>query len=70
DAYLGERPAAFVTLGECAPPTDGEKLCNWANSHLGKHERLQRVEIRNALPKTSIGKLDRKALRREVLGEG
>ncbi len=70
DAYLGERPAAFVTLAECSPPTDGEKLCNWANSHLGKHERLQRVEIRDALPKTPIGKLDRKALRREVLGEG
>lgn len=70
DAYLGERPAAFVTLGECAAPMDGEKLCNWANAHLGKHERLQRVEIRDALPKTPIGKLDRKALRREVLGEG
>ncbi|OJW73524.1 MAG: dicarboxylate--CoA ligase PimA [Sphingomonadales bacterium 63-6] len=70
DDYLGERPAAFVTLGECSPPTDGEKLCNWANSHVGKHERLQRVEIRESLPKTPIGKLDRKALRREVLGEG
>ncbi|MCB5425341.1 long-chain fatty acid--CoA ligase [Altererythrobacter sp. CC-YST694] len=70
DDYLGERPAAFVTLAECSPPTDGEKLCNWANTHLGKHERLQRVEIRESLPKTPIGKLDRKALRREVLGEG
>ncbi len=70
DDYLGERPAAFVTLSDCTAPTDGEKLCNWANAHLGKHERLQRVEIRDALPKTPIGKLDRKALRREVLGEG
>ncbi len=72
DDYLGELPAAFVTLNdtclmdETGCP-DGQALCNWANSHLGKHERLLRVELRDELPKTMIGKLDRKALRREVL---
>jgi long-chain acyl-CoA synthetase len=30
---------------------------------LGKHERVKGVTIMDALPKTMIGKLDRKALR-------
>ncbi|WEK45527.1 MAG: long-chain fatty acid--CoA ligase [Candidatus Andeanibacterium colombiense] len=68
DAYHGELPAAFVTLNEDAPKTDAETLLKWANAHLGKHERLKSVEIRPWLPKTTIGKLDRKALRAEVLG--
>ncbi len=70
DPYHGELPAAFVSLVADAPHPDGPTLCKWANAHLGKHERLQRVEIRDELPKTMIGKLDRKALRKDVLGEG
>ncbi|MBO9498825.1 MAG: long-chain fatty acid--CoA ligase [Novosphingobium sp.] len=68
DAYHGELPAAFVTLNQDTAKTDAETLLKWANAHLGKHERLKSVEIRPALPKTTIGKLDRKALRAEVLG--
>ena len=80
DDYLGERPAAFVTLTDAgadagegeeqapAQPT-GDELTEWANTHIGKHERLKSVTVRDSLPKTVIGKLDRKALRREVLGE-
>ena len=33
---------------------------------LGKHERLAALEIRGELPKTMIGKPDRKALRAEI----
>ncbi|HSG33421.1 MAG TPA: long-chain fatty acid--CoA ligase [Sphingomonadaceae bacterium] len=69
DDYLGERPAAFVTLEEGEARASGEQLSQWAEAHLGKHERLASVTIRDSLPKTMIGKLDRKALRREVLGE-
>lgn len=69
DDYLGERPAAFVSLNGEGPAPSEEQLLEWANSHLGKHERLKSVEIRASLPKTIIGKLDRKALRKEVLGE-
>jgi len=68
DDYLGERPAAFLSLNEGQPRPTGEQMTEWANAHLGKHERLAYVEIRDTLPKTSIGKLDRKALRRDVLG--
>ena len=32
---------------------------------MGKHERVNAVEVRLNLPKTMIGKLDRKALRAE-----
>ena len=68
DDYLGERPAAFVTLSGEGHAASAETLTEWANVHLGKHERLKSVTIRDALPKTLIGKLDRKALRNEVIG--
>ena len=65
DAYLGERPRAYVTLQENVL-AEGDTLTNWLNPQLGKHERVEAVVVRDALPKTMIGKLDRKALRVEV----
>lgn len=65
DAYLGERPRAYVTLQPDAD-TDAARLTAWLNPQLGKHERVERVVVREALPKTMIGKLDRKALRTEL----
>jgi long-chain acyl-CoA synthetase len=64
DAYRGEAPKAFVTL-EDGFQVSGEALAAWLNPQLGKHERVREVEIRLNLPKTMIGKLDRKALRAE-----
>ena len=66
DAYHGEMPRAYVTLTEGASE-DGETLKEWLNPRVGKHERVDRVVVREELPKTLIGKLDRKALRAEVL---
>jgi long-chain acyl-CoA synthetase len=65
DAYLGEVPRAFVTLHEVAS-IDGAALAKWLNPQLGKHERVQSVIVMDVLPKTMIGKLDRKALRAMV----
>lgn len=65
DAYHGEMPRAFVTLQDGATE-DGAALAAWLNPQLGKHERVQAVVVRGALPKTMIGKLDRKALRAEI----
>lgn len=66
DAYRGESPRAFVTLNTDATE-DGDTLKDWLNVRLGKHERVDAVVVRAELPKTMIGKLDRKALRAEVL---
>ncbi|MCE2830419.1 MAG: AMP-binding protein [Sphingomonadales bacterium] len=65
DSYAGERPKAFVTLNE-GIAASGEDLEKWLNPKLGKHERVLAVVVRENLPKTMIGKLDRKALRAEV----
>jgi long-chain acyl-CoA synthetase len=61
DSYSGEKPKAFVTLTEGAN-IDGDELMSWLNPQLGKHERVAAVEIRDALPKTLVGKLSRKEL--------
>ena len=67
DAYLGEVPRAYVTLTDGAADSDPAALKGWLNARLGKHERVDAVVIRAELPKTMIGKLDRKALRAELL---
>ncbi|MCB2078045.1 MAG: long-chain fatty acid--CoA ligase [Novosphingobium sp.] len=66
DSYRGESPRAFVV---CQPDSDEscEQLAQWLNSRVGKHERVDKVVVRDSLPKTMVGKLDRKALREEVL---
>lgn len=63
DPYRGESPRAYVTL---AGEASGDELQSWLNARVGKHERVDQVVVREALPKTMIGKLDRKALREEL----
>ena len=65
DAYHGELPHAYVTLNEGADAS-GPEICAWLNGKLGKHERVSQVVVREALPKTMIGKLSRKDLIAEV----
>ncbi len=65
DTYHGEMPRAYVTLAEGATET-GDQLKTWLNPQLGKHERVDRVVIRDSLPKTMIGKLSRKNLLEEI----
>lgn len=69
DAYRGEVPRAYVTL-EAESETSGEAIRDWLNPQLGKHERVDQVVVRLALPKTMIGKLSRKDLVAEVMAEG
>ena len=66
EPYHGEMPRAYVTLNE-GEGDDGPSLKTWLNTRIGKHERVDEVIVRSELPKTIIGKLDRKALRAEVL---
>ena len=65
EARLGEVPRAFVTLNHGAGAS-GEELRDWLNTRIGKHERVDSVVLRDDLPKTMVGKLDRKALRAEL----
>lgn len=67
DGYRGETPVAYVAL-ESGASVASEALMAWLNPQLGKHQRVSNVVIRDSLPKTLIGKLDRKALRAEVMG--
>ena len=66
DEYRGEHPRAYVVLQDEAAET-GEALTAWLNPQLGRHERVDRVVVRESLPKTMIGKLSRKDLVTEVL---
>jgi long-chain acyl-CoA synthetase len=61
DAYLGQRPKAFVVLQEGAAATP-EELLGYLKTRLGKHEQPAALEIRESLPKTMIGKLSKKEL--------
>ncbi len=65
---MGEMPRAFVTLQDGASE-DGAALRDWLNPRVGKHERVDAVVVRASLPKTMIGKLDRKTLREELARE-
>ena len=61
DERVGERPKAFVVLNDDAEATSAglmTRLCE----RIGKHERPVSVEILDDLPRTMIGKPDRKAL--------
>ncbi|MEL7446016.1 MAG: long-chain fatty acid--CoA ligase [Pseudomonadota bacterium] len=66
DDYRGEVPRAYITL-DPGVQASADELKSWLNDRVGKHERVDEIVIRDELPKTIIGKLDRKALRAEVL---
>ncbi|MGB7370497.1 long-chain-fatty-acid--CoA ligase [Erythrobacter sp.] len=66
DEYRGEVPRAFVVV-KADVDIGADALRGWLNDRIGKHERVDKVVIREDLPRTIIGKLDRKALRAQVL---
>ncbi|MGH1452857.1 MAG: class I adenylate-forming enzyme family protein [Paracoccaceae bacterium] len=61
DAW-GETPLGLVVLRNGATRT-GADICADANTKLGKSHRLSAVEIRDDLPRSSIGKILKKELR-------
>jgi long-chain acyl-CoA synthetase len=62
DDYRGEAAKAFVKLRHGAPTLALETLREFLADKLGKHEMPAALEIRDALPRTPVGKLSKKEL--------
>ena len=66
DAYRGQTPKAFVKLKAGAAPLSLEALRTFLHDRLGRHEMPTALELRDALPRTPVGKLSKKELQAEV----
>jgi long-chain acyl-CoA synthetase len=62
DDYRGEAAKAFVKLRAGARALTLEALREFLADKLGKHEMPAALEIRDALPRTAVGKLSKKEL--------
>jgi long-chain acyl-CoA synthetase len=65
DAYRGQSPKAFIKLKGNASSLTLDELKTFLKDKLGKHEMVQAMEIRSDLPKTPVGKFDKKKLHEE-----
>jgi len=63
DGYRGEAAKAFVKLRSGAPPLTLDALRDFLADKIGRHEMPAALEIRPALPRTSVGKYDKKTIR-------
>jgi long-chain acyl-CoA synthetase len=64
DAFLGEVVKAFVVPRHGAPPTP-EEIIAFCRQHLASYKVPKRVELRDTLPKTLVGKVLRRVLQEE-----
>ena len=60
DEYRGQSPKAFVKLKKGAASFTLKELQEFLRDKLGKHEMVQALEIRDALPKTPVGKISKR----------
>ena len=67
DPYRGEAPVAFVQLRPGAT-LDAAGLTAFLRDKLSSVEMPRRIEFRDELPRTLVGKLSKKELRAELLG--
>ena len=63
-ATWGETPLGLVEV-KAGYTIDLEHLKAWANAQLGKTQRLSAIEIREQLPRSPIGKILKKVLRKK-----
>ena len=62
DDYRGQSAKAFVKLKSGARPFTLDELRLFLADKIGKHEMPTMIEIRDALPRTAVGKLSKKTL--------
>jgi long-chain acyl-CoA synthetase len=62
DAYRGQSPKAFIALKPGAEAVTLDEVKSFLKSRLGKHEMISELEVRDALPRTLVGKLSKKEL--------
>jgi long-chain acyl-CoA synthetase len=62
DEYRGQSPKAFVSLKRGAAAVSLEEMKAFLKDRIGKHEMIGALEVREALPKTPVGKLSKKTL--------
>jgi len=65
DEYRGQSPKAHIVLKSGASPFTADELKEFLKDRLGKHEMVQVVEFREALPKSPVGKILKTALYEE-----
>ena len=62
DDYRGEAAKAFVKMRSGAAPLTLDALQAFLADKLGRHEMPRELELRDALPRTPVGKLSKKEL--------
>lgn len=65
DEYRGETAKAFVKLRAGAAPLTLEALRGFLKGRLGPHEIPSALELRDALPRTAVGKLSKIELKQQ-----
>ncbi len=69
DAYYGETIRAYVVLKEGAR-AGAEDLIAWCMSNLARYKVPSKIYLVGELPRTTVGKVDRKTLRQKLAAEG
>ncbi|MGD0230848.1 MAG: AMP-binding protein [Syntrophorhabdales bacterium] len=65
DERVGERIKCFVVLKEDVKGVSGYELIHWCRDHLASYKIPNYIEFRDMLPKSKVGKLLRREMRRE-----
>lgn len=65
DGYRGEAAKAFIKLRAGAPDLTLDSLHSFLKDRVGRHEMPAALELRDALPRTPVGKLSKVELKQE-----